>query len=99
MQIESNEGLTQRDIEEMLLAVNGRIIGLDTDDNEYDSIQPVWDKELTRSVRNKQPTSEAEKSASEVAWYSKAFDYWESDVNCPITDGTTGIRCQTHQTA
>jgi hypothetical protein len=84
--------LTQRDVEEMLLAVNGKIIGLDTDDNEYDSILPIWDKEL-RSVPQRDLTStEAERSASGVNWYKKAFDYWESDQNCPITDGTGHFR-------
>lgn len=75
------------DIEEMLLAVNGRIKGLDTDDNEYDSIAPLWSKELTPVQAINQPKSEAELKASETQWYSKAFDYWESDTNCPITDG------------
>ena len=89
MMVDNSDELTHSDIEEMLLAVNGRIVGLDTDDNEYDSILPIWDKELTRTtlLDNKIPSSEAEKSASELVWYNKAFEYWESDTNCPITDG------------
>lgn len=88
-QSEKSGELTHSDIEEMLWAVNGRIVGLDTDDNEYDSILPIWEKELSRSsaYEKKNPLSEAERSASEVVWYNKAFEYWESDANCPITDG------------
>mmetsp|Transcript_11862 Transcript_11862/g.23969 ORF Transcript_11862/g.23969 Transcript_11862/m.23969 type:complete len:324 (+) Transcript_11862:64-1035(+) len=88
MMVDESDELTHSDIEEMLLAVNGRIVGLDTDDNEYDSILPIWDKELTRTalLDNKMSSSEAEKSASELVWYHKAFEYWESDTNCPITD-------------
>lgn len=79
--------LTHRDVEEMLLAVNGRIIGLDTDDNEYDSILPIWEKELKAGAVHGGESTNAEKSACGAAWYKKAFDYWESERNCPITDG------------
>ena len=71
----------------MLIAVSGEIKGLDTDDNEYSSIQDLWNSELKPTRTKKVTNSQAELSASQTEWYSKAFDYWESDVNCPITDG------------
>lgn len=79
--------LTHADVEEMLLAVNGKIIGLDTNDNEYDSILSLWNSELKPVSKAKEVKSHAEQRATESEWYNKAFDYWESDTNCPITDG------------
>ena len=79
--------LTHAGVEEMLIATIGKINGLDTDDNEYSSIQPLWNSELRPIAVQKVSNSQAELSASQTEWYSKAFDYWESDVNCPITDG------------
>ena len=86
--------LTHADVEEMLLAVNGEIQGLDTDDNEYDSILSLWNSEL-KPVRGKKKAdaaiTQAEQKANESEWYRKAFDYWESERNCPITDGNECI--------
>jgi hypothetical protein len=81
--------LTHADVENMLIATVGKITGLDTDDNEFDSILTLWDATLRPTATQKTTSSQAELSASQTEWYSKAFDYWESDINCPITDGET----------
>lgn len=91
-----SSNLTHIDVEEMLIAVSGEIKGLDTDDNEYSTIQDLWNSELKPIRTKKVANSQAELSASQTEWYSKAFDYWESDVNCPITDGkkrSFRVRC------
>lgn len=80
-------GITHADLEEMLISTVGRIQGSDTDDNEYDSILKLWNKELKPSKGKKSAKSEAEIRASESVWYSKAFNYWENEKNCPISDG------------
>lgn len=91
-----SSNLTHIDVEEMLIAVSGEIKGLDTDDNEYNSIQDLWNSELKPIKTKKVAGSQAEQSASQTEWYSKAFDFWESDVNCPITDGKRcGLMCNT----
>ena len=78
---------THVDVEEMLMAIYGEIKGLDTNDNEYDSILALWNSELKPVKAAKEIKSQAEEKANEVEWYNKAFDYWESETNCPITDG------------
>ena len=77
--------LTHSDIEEMLLAVNGPIRGVDSDDNEYDSILALWNTQLHRApIDNVFRVGGIENN---VAWYTKAFAYWEDEANCPISDG------------
>jgi hypothetical protein len=82
--------LTHSDVEEMLVSVIGDVQGMDTDDNEYDSILTLWQSELKSVPQQERGVSQtaAEEKAKESLWYNKAFDYWESETNCPITDGT-----------
>jgi hypothetical protein len=85
----SSATLTHSDVEEMLVAMIGDIQGLDTADNEYDSILTLWKSELKVVPPQERGVSQtaAEEKAKESIWYTKAFDYWESEQNCPITDG------------
>lgn len=49
----------------------------------------LWNSQLkppTNLKRNSQEISTAEQSANEMVWYNKAFQYWESEENCPISD-------------
>ncbi|KAJ1426590.1 AdoMet dependent proline di-methyltransferase-domain-containing protein [Ochromonadaceae sp. CCMP2298] len=80
--------LTHSDVEEMLVSVIGEVQGMDTDDNEYDSILTLWKSELKSVPQQERGVSQtaAEEKAKESLWYNKAFDYWESETNCPITD-------------
>jgi hypothetical protein len=48
--------------------------GTDTNDAEYESILNLWDNELAAVSADHKPV-----------WYSKAFSYWESSENCPIS--------------
>ena len=71
--------ITLETIEQELTRVLGEAIsGTDNDDGEYESIQELWRIELG-------PTTRSATSASNM-WYSRAFNYWESEANCPITD-------------
>lgn len=49
-------------------------IGTDSEDKDYNSIIELWNQELVPS-----------KDGQKLTWYSKAFKYWESEANCPIT--------------
>ena len=64
------------DIEELLTAVVGSISGSDSNEKEYTSIQDLWNFELT--------PMDAE--SGELQWYSHAYNYWEKEENCPISD-------------
>ena len=48
---------------------------------EYDNIVDLWNYELRGPC-----TITTAETATATPWYSQAFDYWESEVNCPITD-------------
>lgn len=54
------------------------ISGVDSKDCEYNSIMQLWNEVLVPSTNDI--------SQSQVQWYSKAYDYWEDENNCPITD-------------
>ena len=72
--------ITLETIEQELIQVLGEeISGTDNDDDEYGSIQELWEIELV-------PSNGAATTASNNMWYSRAFNYWESETNCPITD-------------
>jgi len=71
----------------------GVIEGTDSLETEYDSIEDLWKRELlpaARSKRSSRSSSSAVASSSTenggVAWYSKAYDYWENEANCPLSD-------------
>lgn len=85
----SATSLTHEELQSMLVAVLGTIRGSDTDDNSYNSILALWTKELKPPPLSKKASgaSIAEDRASEIVWYRKAFDYWEDESNCPISDG------------
>jgi hypothetical protein len=77
--------LTYPKLEEMLIATNGEISGCDSNDNEYTSIEQLWNEEL--KVVNK-PSETGD--STQLKWYKNAFDYWESEINCSISDD--GVR-------
>mmetsp|Transcript_4065 Transcript_4065/g.6298 ORF Transcript_4065/g.6298 Transcript_4065/m.6298 type:complete len:273 (-) Transcript_4065:121-939(-) len=58
---------------ERCLLFFGEISGTDTDDRIYDNLTDMWDFELGNN-------------STGSTWYSKAYDYWESEENCPVTD-------------
>jgi len=68
---DSGSSLSIQDIEDLYLASNGSISGADTDDREYTSIVEMWNYELA-DTNNK--------------WYRSAYDYWEDESMCDISD-------------
>jgi len=77
----SSSGLTVEDIEDLLRATVGEISGTDSEDRMYDSITGLWSYELDDAKKGKKSAD-----PGQLAWYSDAFDYWESEENCPVTD-------------
>lgn len=63
-----------KEIENRLLPIT-EISGTDTDDRIYSDIRSMWKFELS-----------SKSSDDVIRWYSKAYDYWESDENCPVSD-------------
>jgi protein N-terminal methyltransferase len=64
-------------VESDLLKVCGTIEGTDSDDREYTDIISFWSAEMNkRDIRDK----------VDIEWYSKAYDYWESEEKCKVTD-------------
>ena len=68
------------EIELQLKKLNGDIEGSDSEDREYSSLVEFWREELLK--RSKAPTN----AALDLEWYSKAYDYWEDEKKCPISD-------------
>lgn len=66
-------------LEGMLKEIVGEISGTDSNDEIYDSIQELWKKELTRPKRKG-------KNANGSDWYGKAYEYWEDEETCPLSD-------------
>jgi hypothetical protein len=64
-------------VQNLLLSRSGEISGTDDDDRMYDNLMDMWTFEL-KLVNNQ--------VSPESTWYSKAFDYWEDESKCPITD-------------
>lgn len=56
-------------IEELLKETCGEINGLDTEDNEYESILDLWNTVVQKNQ-----------------FYSTAFNFWENESNCPLSD-------------
>lgn len=70
-------------IEKLVLSKLGEISGTDTEDQDYDSIVELWDKQLKlKDALNRENQLKSDKL---LDWYKKAFDYWENEVNCPIS--------------
>jgi hypothetical protein len=63
-----------KEIENRLLPIT-EISGTDTDDRIYSDLKAMWKYELS-----------SKPGESEIRWYSKAYDYWENDENCPVSD-------------
>jgi hypothetical protein len=63
-----------KEVENRLLPVT-EISGTDTNDRIYSDLKAMWKHELT-----------SKNGESENRWYTKAYDYWESDENCPVSD-------------
>lgn len=63
-----------RSVEREVLAVCGSIEGTDSEDREYSSIVAFWTEEM------------AKRGARQLDWYSKAYDYWESEEKCQVSD-------------
>ena len=57
--------------------------GTDTNETDYNSILDLWTKELGGEYIEK--TSDSPISQDQPQWYSKAYNYWESANNCPIS--------------
>ena len=68
------------DIEARLRVLNGDIEGSDSDDREYSSLVEFWKEELLKRA------SASNKAGLNLEWYSKAYDYWEDEEKCPISD-------------
>ena len=69
-------------VESRLLKI-GPISGTDSDDRLYDNLHDMWSFELQpNSVKRRKKKSDGTKSS----WYSKAYDYWEDEKNCPLSD-------------
>lgn len=81
----SQTDLTIADIEEFLEATLGDIKGMDTEDREYDNIQDLWEYELKRQAESSAAVAIAGGSAQQSQWYSDAYQYWESEANCPLS--------------
>lgn len=87
-------GLSVSLINDLLTGVLGKIHGMDTEDREYDNINDLWSNELGNEKKNATALKSMSTSASPAelsaakggAWYKDAFNYWEDEEKCPITD-------------
>ncbi len=69
--------LSFEDLNAILISKLGKINGIASEgDQKYDSIMALWSKELTQSAT----------VPGKLEWYNSAFNYWESEDNCPISD-------------
>lgn len=73
--------VTIADIESMLVGIMGEISGTDSNDAIYSSLNSLWKNEL-KPKKSKNP-----ENTTNIQWYGKAYDYWESEANCPLSDG------------
>eukprot|EP01038_Epipyxis_sp_PR26KG_P007552 gene7552-10291_t len=87
----SKYDLPWKEIEVMLESVHGKVHGLDTDDEEYHSIVSLWQNQLEQNqLENSESTfNKTDKTQTidrGVKWYRLAYDYWENEANCPLSD-------------
>lgn len=64
-------------VENLLRTRTGEISGTDDDDRIYSNLMDMWTFELKLVNNEVSPQS---------TWYSKAFEYWEDEMKCPISD-------------
>jgi hypothetical protein len=70
--------VTFEDIDKLLTAQIGQIDGTDTDEGEYTSVKELWQRSLSTSAKSSK--------VGEENWYSDAYEYWENEANCPLSD-------------
>jgi protein N-terminal methyltransferase len=75
--------LSVKTIQDLVLASLGKIEGMDTEDREYDSLEALWDYELSS---NKKEGGGKTDATGEDVWYGDAKTYWDDVANCPVTD-------------
>jgi protein N-terminal methyltransferase len=68
--------LTFEQLNSILTSRIGKIKGTSSNDDKFSSITALWKQELRPSETN----------PGKLEWYNKAFNYWESEENCPISD-------------
>jgi hypothetical protein len=76
-----------------------RIQGTDTNNVDYHSLTELWDyifhSKIKGSDKDNNSTKRQKKAVSTPEgtsqWYNKAFEYWESAANCPISDGKLSL--------
>lgn len=68
--------LSFQEIETMVKSVCGEINGTDSFGASYSSLSQFWDMQLKRNGNIPGVSN----------WYTQAYDYWESETNCPATD-------------
>ena len=64
-------------VQNLLIHRTGLISGTDSEDRIYNNLIDMWRFELKLENNQISPDS---------TWYSKAFEYWEDESNCPISD-------------
>ena len=69
------------EIEAMLIGIMGEISGTDSNDAIYTSITSLWKNEL------KLKKSKSSEEPGSIQWYQNAYNYWENEANCQLTDG------------
>ena len=89
-------GLSVALINDLLTAALGKFTGMDTEDREYSCLEQLWGYELNGAKRSlpetdadvvtNPPTGAQAEGAPEHIWYKDAFNYWEDEKICPITD-------------
>lgn len=81
-------------INELLRASLGEFTGMDTEDREYTSLEALWGYELgdnkkkstKADVGKSVPATTSDVESFNSSWYKDAFNYWEDEEVCPITD-------------
>jgi hypothetical protein len=64
-------------VQNLLMQRTGDVSGTDSEDRIYDNLIDMWTFELKLENNQVSPDS---------TWYTKAFQYWEDEANCPVTD-------------
>lgn len=87
---------TIEQIETLVVNKFKKISGSDSDGNEFKSMKTLYDhmfniksnkKRKSRADKAKEVETASQEEIKNQEWYNKAFQYWEDEVNCPITDG------------
>jgi protein N-terminal methyltransferase len=88
---ESASTLSVSLINDLLTATLGKFTGMDTEDREYKSLEALWGYELDNKKKKSNLASndtamDTDDTSNESNWYKDAFNYWEDEEICPITD-------------